>query len=92
MQYDARDLLLNLHAVKIKGACVTLDELIGTLVDVELSLRTCHDLMVVRRRLLDKNRVEARQETKTRLLSIGSLVMNDSKKCNTGCTEAILFP
>ena len=54
----ARDLFLDLRTIRLKDAFVAEDELIGTLVDVELLLRPCYDLMVVRLRLMDKKKWE----------------------------------
>ena len=44
----ARNLIMHLHTLRFKGALVTSHELVGTLVDVNLVLRTCYKLTEVR--------------------------------------------
>ena len=48
----ARELFLDLHTLRLTGVSVKQDELVGTLVDVELLLRVCYDLVADRLRLL----------------------------------------
>ena len=49
----ARDLFVDVHTLGSKGAFVTKDELVGTLVYVKLLLRVSYDLVAVCLRLLD---------------------------------------